>query len=261
MKDIESLYKQLKKEMKEKAQQVAELKLANHKLVFQNEEKRKRVSEPLETKRTSIQDIQEVFQGAENLMYRHNLPDNSSMRSKTIDLIMNTLYEKNPREMRHSIRVSQICEKIATYLGLSVSDIHDLKIAGLMHDIGKIGIDESILNKPGKLNPLEWAMVKKHPEVGYRILGSSQEFSEIADCILEHHEHWDGNGYPKGLKGNNILLYARIIGIADAFDAMTTDRTYRKKATVDEAFREIQKCAGSQFDPIIAQVFVDHYSE
>ncbi|MBU1145363.1 MAG: PAS domain S-box protein [Firmicutes bacterium] len=214
-----------------------------------------------ETKTKSKTDIQEIFQNAENHMYRRKLSDSSSMRSKTIDLIMNTLFEKNPREMKHSQRVSEISVKIATLLGFDESSIKDLKIAGLMHDIGKIGIDEAILNKPDKLSQEEWESIKKHPETGYRILSSSNEFSEIANYILEHHERWDGKGYPKGLQSNQIVLPARIIAIADAFDAMTTVRTYRPLMTNEEAINEIKRCSGTQFDPEIAKIFVENYFE
>ena len=126
----------------------------------------------------------------------------------------------------------------------------------MMHDIGKIGIDESILNKQGRLTATEWDEIKRHPEIGYRILSSVSEFSEIATCVLEHHERWDGTGYPRGLKGEQISLEARIVGFADAYDAMTTSRTYRSALDEKKALQEILQCAGTQFDPTIAGVFV-----
>ncbi len=174
---------------------------------------------------------------------------------------MNTLFEKNPREMKHSERVSAIAVKIATYLGLDDAVIRDIRIAGLMHDIGKIGISENVLNKTGKLTREEYAEIKKHPEIGYRILSTSSEFSDIADCIYEHHEHWDGTGYPAGLKKEEIGLQARIIAIADAYDAMTSMRTYRETKTREQAYQEIARCAGTQFDPEIAKSFLAHFSE
>jgi len=131
-----------------------------------------------------------------------------------------------------------------------------VKTAGLLHDIGKIGVDESILNKNGKLDSDEWIEVKKHSEIGYRILSSVNEFSELARHILEHHEKMDGTGYPKGIKSEKISLQAKIIGVADAFDAMTSERTYRKGLTVEEAIHEIKKYSGSQFDPVVAKIFV-----
>lgn len=202
-------------------------------------------------------DINEVFGRAEDNMYKNKLYESSSMRSKTIDIIMNTLFEKNNREMLHSKRVSAICESIAEKLNYDKDDANQLRLAGLMHDIGKIGIDEQILNKPWELNSNEWNEIRRHSEIGYRILSSVNEFSEIAEYVLAHHERWDGGGYPKGLKGSQIPMKARIIAIADAYDAMTSTRTYRKGLSMEEAANEIMKCSNTQFDADIAKVFVE----
>ncbi|WP_303866282.1 HD domain-containing protein [Acetobacterium wieringae] len=210
-----------------------------------------------ETKTESHQTIQEVLKNAEDNMYRHKLYESASIKNRTIDLIMNTLYEKSSREMLHSQRVSEICEKIAVKMNFDQDDISQVKAAGLIHDIGKMGIDEKILNKPGGLDPDEWKKIQRHPEIGYRILSSSSEFSELARYVLEHQERWDGKGYPKQLMGEEISIQARIIGVADAFDAMTCDRAYRKGLSVNEAVAEIKKCAGSQFDPEVANVFIE----
>jgi HD-GYP domain-containing protein (c-di-GMP phosphodiesterase class II) len=135
-----------------------------------------------------------------------------------------------------------------------------LHTAGLLHDIGKIAISEEILNKPGKLAPNEWEEIKRHPDIGYRILGSSYDMLELAECILAHHERWDGLGYPKGLKGLEIPAEARMIAIADAYDAMTSERPYRKPLSKQDALSEIIRCSGSQFDPEIVTVFVEKVS-
>jgi diguanylate cyclase (GGDEF)-like protein/PAS domain S-box-containing protein len=208
------------------------------------------------TKDNEGQSIQEIFKSAEDSMYRQKLGESSSIKSKTIDLIMNTLYEKNPREQLHSKRVSETCEFISQRIELTEAETQQMKIAGLMHDIGKIGIDEKVLNSTGLLSHEEWEEIKRHSEVGYRILSSCNEFAEIAESVLEHHERWDGKGYPKGLKGESISLTARIIAIADSFDAMTGERTYKASLSIEEAMKEILKCAGTQFDPFIAEVFV-----
>jgi len=130
-----------------------------------------------------------------------------------------------------------------------------------LHDIGKIAIDDSILNKPGKLTDKEWESIKKHPEIGYRILSATPEYSEIAQDILSHHERYDGNGYPRGLKGDEIPIRARVISIADAFDAMISDRPYRKAMTSFEAIEEIKRNTGSQFDPEVSNIFVSLFEE
>lgn len=126
----------------------------------------------------------------------------------------------------------------------------------MLHDIGKMGIDDRVLNKPGKLTDDEWAIMKKHPEIGYRIAKSSPELEPIAEYILAHHERWDGKGYPQGLKGEEIPLLSRIVAVADAYDAMTEDRVYRKALTKEQTLDEIRKNIGSQFDPHIAQIFL-----
>jgi diguanylate cyclase (GGDEF)-like protein/PAS domain S-box-containing protein len=214
------------------------------------------------TKIRKEENIQKVLKNAEDDMYRHKLYESASMRSKTIELIMNTLYEKSNREMMHSSRVGQICEKIGMRMKLDQDEINQIRTAGLIHDIGKMGIDEKILNKPGTLSDDEWKEIQRHPEIGYRILSSANEFSEMANCILEHHERWDGRGYPKGLKGEEISLQGRIVAVADSFDAMTSDRTYRKGLAQDDAIAEIKRCAGTHFDPLVAKMLVEVvYSE
>ncbi|RJE48308.1 MULTISPECIES: HD domain-containing phosphohydrolase [unclassified Dehalobacter] len=209
------------------------------------------------TKISKEEDIQEILKNTEDQMYRHKLSDSMSTRSKTIDLIMNTLYEKSSREMLHSKRVGEICAAIATKMHFDKNDISQVRIAGLMHDIGKIGIDEKILNKPRQLNQDEWNEIMRHSEIGYRILSSVNEFSEIANFVLEHHERWGGQGYPRGIKGEEISLQARIIAIADAYDAMTVERSYRKALSNEEAINEILQCSGTQFDPQIVSVFIE----
>jgi diguanylate cyclase (GGDEF)-like protein/PAS domain S-box-containing protein len=208
------------------------------------------------TKNYPEQDIDIVSKIAEDHMYNQKLYENRSMRSKTVDLIINTLYEKNNREMLHSKRVSSLCEAFAAYLKKNKDEIARIKVAGLMHDIGKIGIGEKILNKPGPLIESEWEEIKRHSEIGYRILNSVREFSEVSIFVLEHQEKWDGTGYPKGLKGKEISLEARIISLADTYDAMTRARAYGRVFTKDEALTEIEKCAGTQFDPDLAHVFI-----
>ncbi len=215
------------------------------------------VSYGYDTKKTDKQKMSEVLANAENHMYRHKLYERSSQRNKTIEIIMNTLFEKSNRESLHSNRVSGICQAIASEMNFDKDNINKIRIAGLIHDIGKIGIDEKILNKAGRLSDEEREQILRHPEIGWRILGSSDEFSELAQFVLGHHERWDGSGYPNGLKGEKIPLEARIISIADSYDAMTGERTYRKAINKDEAINELKSCSGTQFDPEIVEVFVN----
>lgn len=209
-----------------------------------------------ETKQSKDQDIQDIFIKAEDRMYRHKLSESNSMRSKTIDLIMKTLYEKSGREMLHSERVGKLCYELATELGYDKDIVNKIKIAGLMHDIGKVEIDKELLNKDKKLTKEEMLEVRRHPEIGFRILDAVKEFNEIADYVLAHHERYDGKGYPKGLKGEEIPFEARIITIADAYDAMTSERSYNQATTKTDAIQRIKKASGTHFDPKIAKVFI-----
>ncbi|MGL6221350.1 MAG: HD domain-containing phosphohydrolase [Lacrimispora sphenoides] len=201
--------------------------------------------------------ILEVLRKAEDYMYKKKLLVSTGIRGKTIYTVMAALHEKNPREEQHSFRVSELCEKMGTALGLQEDEVKELKTVGLLHDIGKVAIEEGILNKNGKLVEQEWAEIKKHPEIGYRILSSVNELSEMADYVLAHHERWDGNGYPKGLKGNEIPVQSRIIAIADAYDAMISERSYRQALPKEYAISELIKGAGTQFCREYVHVFID----
>jgi len=145
---------------------------------------------------------------------------------------------------------------IARGLGLSCEEIDKLRLASLLHDIGKIGIKEDILLKPGSLTEEEMKIIRQHPVIGEKILKSIEEIKEILPAIRNHHERWDGKGYPDGLAQQQIELIGRIITVADSFDAMTTDRPYRKKMDYEQAARELVRCSGTQFDPEIVKVFL-----
>ncbi len=189
-------------------------------------------------------------------MYRRKFYNSRSMKSKTIKAIMMTLFEKSEREQKHSARVSLLCETIALKMNLDEVAINRIRVAGLFHDIGKIGINESILNKPNSLADDEWEIMKSHPAKSARILENTVEYKDISDVVLSHHERYDGRGYPKGLKGDEIPLESRIISVADAFDVMTTERPYRAPMTQEEAIVELKSCAGKQFDPNVVSVFI-----
>lgn len=215
------------------------------------------VSFGLGTKYTVETNVEEILKRAEDNMYAHKLFEGPSMRSKTIETIMKALYEKNKREEAHSKRVAMISQEIGTALGMREEKLKELENVGLLHDIGKIAINEAILDKPGILSDEEWEDMKKHPEIGYRILSTVNEMSQIADYTLYHHERYDGKGYPKGLKGEEIPLVSRIISIADAYDAMVSDRAYRKALSNEIIVKEFIKNAGTQFDPKLTRIFVE----
>lgn len=208
------------------------------------------------TKEDSEEDINTILKKAEDSLYKQKLFESPSVRGRTIQTIIHTLHEKNNREEQHSRRVSTVCQVIGKAMNLPTVEIKELESMGLLHDIGKIAIDEQILNNPGKLSEDDWNQMKKHPEIGYRILSTVNDMAEMAEYVLAHHERWDGAGYPKGLKGEDIPLKARIIALADAYDAMTSDRAYRKAIDVEAALTEIRKNAGTQFDPKLAELFV-----
>jgi diguanylate cyclase (GGDEF)-like protein/PAS domain S-box-containing protein len=208
------------------------------------------------TKTESKQEIGSVFRRAENHMYRSKLFQSPGIRSETIDALMAALFEKNQREEEHSHRVSDLCQLVGKALGLNDWKVKELGLIGLFHDIGKIVVDESTLNKSSDLSEDEWKELRRHPEVGYRLLSAVQDMSDIASYVLAHHERWDGTGYPKGLKAEEIPLESRIIGIADAYDAMVSYRPYRKSLSKIEAIEELRRHAGTQFDPRIAEIFI-----
>jgi diguanylate cyclase (GGDEF)-like protein/putative nucleotidyltransferase with HDIG domain len=211
-----------------------------------------------EFKKSISEEIDDILELAENRMYSHKTTEGTSVRGRAINAILETLTDKYDIEREHSQRVSQISVLIAKALTLMrAADIKGLEQAGLFHDIGKISIPDKILNKPGKLTNEEYDIIKTHTEVGYQILRAADEYSGLAIHALHHHEHWDGSGYPKGLKGKDIPLFSRIICVADAYDAMTSDRPYRKKMSEEFAISEIKKCSGTQFDPKIANIFLE----
>jgi diguanylate cyclase (GGDEF)-like protein/PAS domain S-box-containing protein len=210
-----------------------------------------------EAKSDKEEKILDILKKAEDHMYKKKLFESPSMRGKTINAIITTLHEKNKREEQHSYRVSKLCESMGKALGLSEDDIKELKTVGLLHDIGKIAIEENILNKKEKLTDEEWEEIKRHPEIGYRILSTVNDMSEMSEYVLAHHERWDGIGYPKGLKGEEIPLQSRIITIADSYDAMISERSYRNALPEEVAIKELKINEGIQFDPRLIRLFIE----
>jgi diguanylate cyclase (GGDEF)-like protein/PAS domain S-box-containing protein len=203
--------------------------------------------------------IVDVFNKALDNMMNNKVYAGSSISMKTIDLIMNTLFEKSVRERMHSERVSEIARKIAMKYALGTAFTNRVALAGKLHDIGKITVSEDILDKPGRLNDDEYGKIKRHPETGFKILASVAEYLDIANVVLSHHEWWNGKGYPRGLKDHQAPLESRIINVADAFDAMTVTRPYREALSIDRAIKELKDFAGRQFDPDVVEKIVELY--
>jgi HD-GYP domain-containing protein (c-di-GMP phosphodiesterase class II) len=169
---------------------------------------------------------------------------------------MGILYEKSSREEQHSRRVSDYCFALGTQLELDLEHRIQLGKIGLLHDIGKISTPKAILDKPGKLIPLEWEEIQAHPVNGHRFLSAVVGMDEVAEAVLSHHERYDGDGYPNRLRGQQIPLNARIVAVADAYDAMVSVRPYRDRLTPDEAVEELKRGARAQFDPDVVQAFL-----
>lgn len=169
---------------------------------------------------------------------------------------------KDVYTINHSQHVASLSRAIAEKMSVKNQEIEVIHFAGLLHDIGKIGIPDYILQKPGKLSPTEFEEIKLHPEIGYRILHTAGDiFKPIAPLVRHHHERWDGKGYPSGLVGESIPLGAAILAVADAFDAMVSNRSYREAMTEEMVMGEIQAGSGKQFHPLVAKVFVDNFKE
>jgi putative nucleotidyltransferase with HDIG domain len=179
----------------------------------------------------------------------------------TIRALTSALEVKNPYTKGHSDVVAELALALAQSLKLAPEEIEGIEAAAILHDIGKIGISEDILNKPGKLNEEEWREIKMHPEYSNKILEGINFPWDIKPIIYAHHERYDGKGYPQGLKGDAIPLGAKILAVVDSYNAMTSDRPYRKGFSVKEAMKELKKFAGTQFDPVLVEKFIEIISE
>lgn len=206
---------------------------------------------------TAETSIQTALQHAEENMYQQKLLDGKSYRNAIISTLLATLYEKSNETEEHSKRMETYCHAIGRQLQLSSREMDELSLLALLHDIGKVGIHPNILKKPGPLTAAQWDEMKRHPEIGYRIAQATPELAVVADLILSHHERWDGMGYPRRLKGEEIPLACRILSVVDAFDAMTNDRVYRQALTIEEAVRELEQNIARQFDPLAARLLIE----
>lgn len=210
------------------------------------------------TKTGVMEEWENIIKMAEDNMYKNKLLGAKSFRSIILTSMKNTLFEKSWETEEHGERLAYFCRKIGITMGLPSFVIDELEILAMLHDIGKIAIDHQILKKPGKLTEEEWRIIKKHPEIGYRIAQTVPELANIADYIWSHHERWDGQGYPRGLSAEDIPLLARILSVVDAYDAMTQERPYRQALTPRTAKEELKQHAGTQFDPQIVDIFLTY---
>ena len=201
-------------------------------------------------------DLPEVFKVADNNMYREKLNQSRSNRSAIVQTAMKLLEARDFITEGHGDRLQLLVAHLGIALKLPENRVTDLKLLAQFHDIGKVGIPDKILFKPGTLTPEEFYEMQRHSEIGFRIAQSSPDLNLIADYILKHHEWWDGSGYPMGLSGENIPLECRILSIADAYDAMTSDRPYRKALVHKQAIDELRRFAGIQFDPKLVENFI-----
>mgnify|MGYP001852743572 CR=1 FL=1 len=176
---------------------------------------------------------------------------------ESIETLRYTVEAKDIYTRGHSDRVSEYSVLIGKKLGLSEKDLKTLKIGGLFHDIGKIGVPDSILQKEAKLTDDEYSQIKQHPNIGVHILSNATIFKDILPIVEHHHEKWDGTGYPGRLSGENIPYFARITAVADSFDAMTSRRSYRDSLPIETVISEFENCSGTQFDPKLAELFLD----
>lgn len=190
---------------------------------------------------------------------------NKEIRESHIEMIMNLAIAaeyKDPDTGNHILRISDYSTEVAKALGLSEDEIEILRYASPMHDIGKIGIPDRILQKPGKLDAEEWEMMKQHTVIGWRMFSNSKSplLKAVADIAISHHEKFDGSGYPYGKKGNEIPLFGRIVAIADIFDAVVSERCYKKEWSFKEGVEYIQSLAGSHLDPDLVSMFLKNKS-
>jgi diguanylate cyclase (GGDEF)-like protein/PAS domain S-box-containing protein len=208
------------------------------------------------TKQTSEQDMESLFIEAENTMYRHKLNESSSMRNETIKIITQTLYSKSKIE-EHNRRVGKLCGEIAEAMEMSEEAVNEMITAGSLHDIGKIGMDEKMLDKLDPFTEEEWIEYMRHPEKGYQILKASSEFSQVAQYVLCHHERMDGLGYPRGISGEDIPIQARILSLADSYDSMMNPRGYQEMMDENTVVKKIIEETGTHFDQTVVRAFVE----
>ncbi len=203
------------------------------------------------------QDIEDILKKAESRMYHDKLRTGKQMRKRLIENFMREINTKYEEEKVHSDKVTKLCIKTGKAMGFTKKELSELKTEAILHDIGKVAVPPGIIIKPAQISQEEYELVKKHSEKGYQILKSTDEYSAYAEPVLQHHERWDGQGYPEGLKKDEIHLHSRIINIADAYEAMTSGRPYKKAISKEKAISELKRNSGKQFDPELVNIFIE----
>ena len=201
-------------------------------------------------------DVTEALRLADQRMYTQKSSSRLSAPKQATDVLVTLIGERSTELSLHLSEVALLAGVVSLKLGLSPEEAEEVKRAAMLHDIGKLAIPESILSKPGPLTATEWEFVRQHTVIGERILGAAPSLAGSGEIVRSSHEWWDGTGYPDGLAGENIPLGARIVAVCDAFDAITSERAYRARRSVREAIQELRRCAGTQFDPAVVELFV-----
>ena len=209
------------------------------------------------TKNKKEKSIMEVYKEADNNMYKNKLKFGRIIRNKNIEKVLANVNKRYENEKIHNARVSKYCESIARAMNLSNKEVEDAKLAGKLHDIGKIVVPPKILKKESKLTDEEREELKKHSTISYHLLKSVDKYSRLSEVVLYHHERLDGSGYPEGLKEDEIPLLSKIIAVADTYESMTAGRPHQKKKTKAEAVKELKKQSGTKFDKYIVDVFIN----
>jgi diguanylate cyclase (GGDEF)-like protein len=200
-------------------------------------------------------DVAEALRIADQRMYAQKNAGRSSASNQSKDVLLRALAERNPELRTHVRGVAELAEATALHLGLGRDAIDQVRHAAELHDVGKVAVPDAILSKPGPLDDDEWAFIRRHTLIGERIIAAAPALGRVAGLVRSSHERWDGTGYPDGVKGANIPLGARIVAVADAFDAMTSPRPYSTPRMPDAALAELRRCAGKQFDPQVVEAF------
>src|SRR4030066_686602 len=214
------------------------------------------ISIGVSTRENQNQDLRDVVKEAENNMYKDKLLRRKSVYNSIILSLERILWEKNRETKEHAERLKGLALQLGNAINLPQNKLDELELLSALHDIGKVGIPDKILLKKGRLTSREWKVIKRHPEIGYKIAESTPQIASIADDILAHHEWWDGSGYPQGLKGREIPVNASIASIVDAYDVMTFGRHYKAAISEEEAQEELIRCSGTQFNPVLVEKFV-----